>query len=200
MHADLAPSGRRVSLLAEGMGYFGGALVTVALALVTGWYWAELGSAGRLVVVGGAAVALGVAGAAAPGRTGGPARRLQAVFWLVACAALFGFLVLLADDPLRWSGPPAVAFAAAGVMGCAGVLWSLHRHPIQHVAVFVSVVTLVASLVTLLPSAGALPGVAVGVAGLAWGLLAWGGVVRPRAARSYTRCAGHGRRGGGRRR
>ncbi|MFI7542472.1 hypothetical protein [Actinoplanes sp. NPDC049599] len=179
MRAELASSGRRGSLVAESVGYLGGALVIVAMSLATGWYWADLGPAGRLGIVGGAAVALVAAGAVVPGRSGGTARRLRAVLWLMACAALFGFLVLLADDPLGWSGRTAVSFAALGVLPCAGVLWFLHRHPVQHVAVFVLSAALAASLVTHLSSAGSLPGVAVGVTGLVWGLLAWGTVVRP---------------------
>ncbi|GAA3340752.1 hypothetical protein GCM10020358_29490 [Amorphoplanes nipponensis] len=43
-----------------------------------------------------------------------------------------------------------------------------------------SFVVLAASLVALLPSAGVLPGGGGRRRGLAWGLLAWGGVVRPR--------------------
>ncbi|GAA3336526.1 hypothetical protein GCM10020358_09030 [Amorphoplanes nipponensis] len=180
MSADVPPSVRRGSLLPEGLGYLGGALVAVALSLATGWYWADLGRAGRLAVVGGAAVAFAVAGAAVPAGTAGVARRLRAVLWALACAALFGFLVLLADDSFGWSGRTALSFAAALVLPCAGALWALHRNPLQHVVTYVSFVVLAASLVALLPSAGVLPGVAAGAAGWAWGLLAWGGVVRPR--------------------
>ncbi|WP_214403811.1 DUF2157 domain-containing protein, partial [Pseudonocardia lacus] len=61
-----APPHRGASLVAEGLGYVGGALVLVAAVLIAGTFWDALGAGGRLALVLVAAGLLLGVGAAAP--------------------------------------------------------------------------------------------------------------------------------------
>ncbi|WP_007023164.1 DUF2157 domain-containing protein, partial [Saccharomonospora iraqiensis] len=56
-------TGRTPSPVAEALGYVGGVLVLVAVGLVAGRYWSELGVAGRLSIAFGTAALLLAAGA-----------------------------------------------------------------------------------------------------------------------------------------
>lgn len=190
LRADVPRPAPRTGLLAEGLGYLGGALVVAGLGLVAGRYWEQLGSAGRLAVMGAAALLLAVAGAVVPRAAKGPFARLRAVVWLCACGAVLGLLLLLADDPIGWDGEAALSFASAGASLCAAGFWAAHRHPVQHIAAYLSVLLLGGSLVALLPHAGSLPGLAIWALGAAWALLAWGGLVRPAMLGRWLGAAG----------
>lgn len=179
MRAGATSPARRTGLVAEGLGYLGGALVMVALGLVAGQYWTELGSVRRLAVVAAAALVLAAAGAAVPRAVEGSLARLRAVLWLAASGAVGGFLMLMADDRFGWTEEASLSFAACGALLCAAGFWAAHRHPVQHVAAYVSGLLLAASLVALLPHPGTLPGLAIWSLGVAWALSAWGGLVRP---------------------
>ncbi|MGA5298407.1 DUF2157 domain-containing protein [Nucisporomicrobium flavum] len=177
LRADLPAPPRRAGLVAEGLGYLGGALVAVAAGLVAGEFWAELGRVGRPVVVGAIALLLAGAGVMVPSSTGSAAR-LRAVLWSGACGAVLG-TVLLADELAGWGAETALVVAAAGALLCAAVFWALSRHPLQHATAFAAGLLLAAAVVGLLPHPGVLPGLAVWAVGVAWGLAAWAGVVRP---------------------
>ncbi|MEV4703026.1 DUF2157 domain-containing protein [Actinoplanes sp. NPDC049316] len=177
LRADVPAPPRRAGLVAEGLGYLGGALVAVASGLVAGEFWDELGRVGRPAVVGSVALLLAVAGAVVPARRGSAAR-LRAVLWAGACAALLGAL-LLTEELTGWSAEGTLALAATGMLVCAAAFWALFPHPLQHVTAYAAGVLLGAALTGLLPHPGVLPGLTVWALGLAWGLAAWGGVVRP---------------------
>jgi hypothetical protein len=85
MRADVpAPAGRG-PLIVEGVGYLGATLIVAALVLLAERYWAEFGKAGRLLVVGAAAL-LAMAGAAVPRRGDSWLVPLRALLWLAAVA------------------------------------------------------------------------------------------------------------------
>jgi hypothetical protein len=179
MRADVpVPSGRG-PLIVEGVGYLGATLVVTALVLLAEQYWTDLGDAGRLLIVGGATVVLGVAGAAVPRREDGWLVRLRALLWLACCGAVFGFLLLLSDDWFGWDVDTGVTVAAAGTLLCAAGFWALHPHPVQHAATLVAVLVLAGWSVALLPDPGMLPALAIWATGVAWALLAWGGWLPP---------------------
>jgi hypothetical protein len=167
-------------LVGEALGYLGGVLVIVALGLVAGRYWSELSTAGRLVVTGATTVLLLVAGAAAPRRRGGAGARLGAVLWLAAAVGLAAFLGLAGAEAFGWREEAVATFAAGGAALLASGLWYLHRHPILHLAVLAGTVAAVTAATTLLTDSVLLPGVAAWGTGLAWALLAWGGLLPPR--------------------
>lgn len=178
MRAVVVPT-REAGLVVEALGYLGAVLVPVALGLVAGNYWTELGVGGRLAVVGASSLLLGVAGAAVPRGASGPVGRLRAVLWLAACAGVFTFLVLLADDPMRWTDEAGLSLAAGGALIAGAGFWLVHRHPVQHITTYAAGLLFAGSLVAQLPHVGMLPALSVWGIGVAWALGAWGGLVRP---------------------
>jgi nucleotide-binding universal stress UspA family protein len=166
--------------VAEAMGYLGGAIIVVALGLVVSWYWDALPDAARLSLVGGAALIMGAAGLLVPRGMGVAGLRLRAVLWLAATAGTVGFLALMGDEVLHWEGEVVTTFATGTATLIAAALWAAHRHPVQHAAVLPLLVAAAAAGTGLLPHVGALPGAAIWAVGVAWALLAWGGVLQPR--------------------
>ncbi|GID31589.1 DUF2157 domain-containing protein [Paractinoplanes brasiliensis] len=179
MRADLPPEASHRSLIAEGLGYVGGSLVAIALIVISSQYWTEIGTAGRLIVVGLSALVLASAGRLTPPRADGPAGRLRAVLWAGATATTFAWLLLAGRDLLGLNAEEAMAVAAAGAVICASAFWAAHRHPLQHVVAWLSLLVMAAALVDLLPGPDLLPWAGIWATGLAWGLLSWGEVIRP---------------------
>jgi hypothetical protein len=163
------------SLVTEGLGYVGGALVLVAALTIADRYWGELGSAARIALVLGASVLLVVAGAvvAAPARSAG--YRLRAVTWALAVVATGGWLALLAEQVLGTDDERTVLCAAGGAALLAAALWWRHRTALQQ-AVFVAAITVaVGTAASLLPADdGTLVGLALWGWGTAWLLVGAG--------------------------
>jgi hypothetical protein len=173
-------TGRGTSLVTEAIGYLGGVIILVASGLVTGWYWSDLSTLVRLLLAGAVTVLLLAGGASVSTRVGMATRdRLRSVLWLLASAALAGFLGLLANEEFGWRDERLACFAAAGTALTSAVLWYLHRHLLQHAATFVPVAVAVGTGTWLLARSGDLPAAAVWVVGAAWAALAFGGVLRP---------------------
>lgn len=183
MAADVGPPARtppQRSLLAEALGYFGGALLVVAVGLVVGQMWPGLPTAARLVLAGGAAVGLVGAGTAVPANWGPVGVRLRSALWLAAVAVTGGFLAVLASAAPGPVDEHAGLLVGTGTTALAGTLWWRHHRLAQHVAVLVSAAVLALSVADLLPHVGDGPAAAVWAVGVVWVVLAWGGVVRPR--------------------
>lgn len=177
------PASSRSSLLAEALGYVGGVLVLVAAVTLTGRFWDELGTGGRLAVAAVAALVLFVAGVAAPAPHTGASGRLRAVVWLLSVAALAAAVGLFGHEVLALADDVMVLLAAACAAVYAGLLWQRHDAVPQHVAFIAALVVTAGSAAALLPGpAGEPPWLAVWGAGFAWVLLGWGGVVAPRSA------------------
>jgi hypothetical protein len=164
----------RAALLAETIGYAGGALVIVAGLYLAGELWPDIPTGAALALAAVACAALGAAGAAL--RTSGspPARRLRSVLWLMSTASLAAFTGLLGGQVWQLSpaGTTLVTAAAAGVYGAAQ--WWRTRAALQHLAVFASAAVLVGTAVVQLG-----PGLGDWAPGLGiWALSAlWGGAV-----------------------
>jgi hypothetical protein len=171
------PRTPRAALVTEALGYLGGVIILVALGLVAGSLWDELSVGVRLALIGVITVLLLVAGALIPARLGVTGTRLRSVLWLASSAALAALLGLSASEWTSWSDETLVMFAALGTALYSAVLWWAHRHLLQQVAVFVALLVSVGTGVSLLPDAGALPGLAVWGVGAAWLALAWGGLI-----------------------
>jgi hypothetical protein len=181
---DPGPPPRRAggSLVAEGLGYAGGALVLVAAGLIAGRFWDVLGPAGRLALVAAAAALLVGVGAAAPAAATESGRRLRAVSWLLAVAAAAGALGLLADEIIGLPGEWTLLVAALGAAGLAAVLWARSPTPAQHAGFVAAAVFAAGAAAALLPDGDEdAVGVAVWGGGVVWLLLGWGAVVRGRA-------------------
>ncbi|MEV4347517.1 hypothetical protein AB0J83_23945 [Actinoplanes sp. NPDC049596] len=181
MRAGLPGGASRRSLVSEGLGYLGGSLVTVALIVLSSHYWTELGTAGRLIVIGAAGLVLTGAGVITPGRAGAAAARLRAVLWLAAVVTAFAWMLIAGRDLLDLGFDGAFAVAAAGALACAGTFWAAHHHPVQHAGAWLPWLVLAGALVALGLDEDLLPWAGIWAARLAWGLLAWGDLLRPAA-------------------
>jgi len=138
MRADVGPAGpsaptmpaaspetdhRQASLAIEALGYLGSVLIVVASLLLASEYWADLSTVGQLIVVGGAAVALLLAGFAVPERLGPAGTRMHAVLWLGATVATAGFLGLFGHEVLGWYGEDLALLVFVGATALAAALW-----------------------------------------------------------------------------
>lgn len=170
------------SMVTETLGYLGGVIVIVGAGLVVSQFWAELSELARVVIVGGVAIALVVAGALIPAALGGVRTRLCALLWTLAVGAVAGASSILFSEilgtPQNWA-PTLIGGATALV---AVSLWAW-RSTILQQAVAVGAMALTigsgAALVDVTWNIGAL---AVWLLGVLWIGLGWGGVLRPEPA------------------
>jgi hypothetical protein len=155
-------------VLAEVLGYLGGA-VTIVTAIVLGdQLWESLAVAVRLLVLVAVTAAAVGAGAGLQDHRG-PAGRLAGFLWLVAVVALAGTVVVAADGPLGWDErDTALAACLVGLLAAA-VMWWLRRETLQHVAVFAGLLaTVLAGLARFEPDRLDLAPIAVWLLGLGW--------------------------------
>lgn len=177
---------RRTSLLIEALGYLGGVIILTAIILVVSQFWEDFTAPVRLSTIGAAFVLLLIAGFVVPQSLGGPGIRLRSVLWLGATMAWAGVVGFSGNEYLDLTDERLGLFTAAFAVPMAAILWFLHRQPLQHVAFLVSITVVAGTAVALLPdpsigvAAESLPGAMIWGVGVAWFLLAWGGIVRPR--------------------
>src|SRR5207248_854587 len=121
----------RFSLLSEALGYVGAALVLGAGLVVLARAWRDLGTAGKLSVLG--AVAIGLASAArwAEWTTGNAGRRLAAVLWTMSTGALAAFSGVVARDAMGLSDPASVVGIGLGWSAFALFLRLRRPNPLQ---------------------------------------------------------------------
>lgn len=168
------------SVVAEALGYLGGVVVLVGALLLGARVWDQLSVAGRLAVLGVAAVALVAAGLAVPARLGPAGQRLRAVLWTVslgataATAGVFAYEVL----DLRAQRVALVASAAAAVLGVA--LFLVGRALLVQIGAGIAVLVAAGTLTAVVVGPESAPGVAVWAGGAVWALLGWGEVLPPR--------------------
>ncbi len=172
----------RGPIVAEALGYVGGVLVLIGAVTIALTYWGEMGIAGRLAVLFGAAGVLLIAGTAVPARRVQAAHRLRSVCWLLSVVLFGAGVSLLAQDVFRLDDHTGLLSTGCAAV-FAGVLWWLHRTvPLQAITVFALAMT-ASSAVYLLPNGFEyLPGLAVWGLGVGWLLLAEGGVIAARRA------------------
>ncbi|MFV0463967.1 MAG: DUF2157 domain-containing protein [Nostocoides sp.] len=202
MRTDLAAGGSATSpgsshrpspasIAVEALGYVGGAIIVVGIGLLLSRWWADLGAWGRIALVGLVTLALVGAGMLVPTRTG-PGQRLQPVLWLAATVGTAFTTGLLADHALSPQSPWTAAAAALAAAAVSAGLWSIGRHPVQHVST-----ALAAAIAAMLATAAATsptetwlwPGLAMCAVGTGWALLADRSLVRPRRIGLYVGAA-----------
>jgi hypothetical protein len=174
---------RRSSLIAEVLGYLGGALAVVAVWVFIAQFWADLETWGKLTLVGVMTVGFVAAGALVRNGSSDTSRRLAGFLWFLAVVGVAGWFGVLADSALDASGDAAALWASAPSFATALVLWLLHRKTLQLAALVVASHSLVLSLLSQLNSAPSdWFGLVVWAIGVACVLLAWGDVLAPKAA------------------
>lgn len=167
---------RRISLIAEALGYVGTALALAGAAVGLGQAWDDIPGWGRLAAAGGATVLLWLGGLILLRQSEPAFRRLQSVLWFLAVGAAVWFLVVLGIEYLGLSDDERLALlVGAGSAVLAGLLWAFRRLALQHAALFGTLLVTLVGIVLCLP--GRAPiwgfGLAVWALGVAWGVAGW---------------------------
>ena len=172
----------RAALLAEVIGYAGGALVIVAGLYLAGELWPDIPTGAALALAAVACAALGAAGVALSTSGSPPARRLRSVLWLLSTASLAAFMGILGNQVWQLSpaGTTMAAAAAAGLYGA--VLWWRTRAALQHLAVFASAAVLVGTAVAQLGLGNWALGLGIWTLSALWGGAVSRGYLLPRGA------------------
>jgi len=110
-----APAGprSRVPVVAEALGYLGGALALGGVVLVLADRWSDLATGSRLALALAGVVLFGVAGALTPADTDPALARLRAFLWLLSSAATAVAAAVLVTDDRGLSPEAAVACVPA---------------------------------------------------------------------------------------
>lgn len=151
-----APRPRRVSAVAEALGYLGGALTTIGLCLLVGRSWPDMATAVRLALSGSAAVALVVGGALVREQTNPALARLRWVLWLASTAAAALFAGVVGADALDLGRNAVVLLCAGTVTVESGLLWWWRPRPLQQLTCIAGFAVFVGALVSLLGVDGAI--------------------------------------------
>jgi hypothetical protein len=171
------PAGeRRISLIAEALGYVGTALALAGAAVGLGQAWEDIPAWGRLAVAAGATVLLLLGGAILLRQTEPAFRRLQSVLWFLAVGAGVWFLVVLAVEYLGLEDDERMMLlVGAGSAVLAGLLWAVRRDALQHAALFATLLAALVGAVLCLPGEAPiwLYALVVWALGVAWGLAGW---------------------------
>src|SRR5215475_7133136 len=177
-----AESPRRAPLVVEALGYLGGVVAVVAAVVAVDQLWPGSPTGAERACAAAGTVALGAV-AALMRIDGEPALgRLRSVLWLLSTVSLVAFMGVLAAQVWDLSPARATLVAAGVATPYAALLWWRTRAPLQHLATFAGATVVTGSgIASLAPGHGAwLPGLAVWVLSLAWGVAAHLGYLPPR--------------------
>ena len=174
------PQDRRVSPMAEVVGYIGGVLATVAAITVASQFWSELHTWAQLGIFALVAVAMWLAGRSVREVDDLAAGRLGGTLWFLSTAATAALAWIAGDRLLNFEWRQATMLMGAIATVHAGALWWVRRGALQQIALFAGVVTTAMAALALLPSPpDDMYGLAVWALGIAWLALAWSRVVAP---------------------
>ena len=160
---------RRISVIAEALGYVGGMLGIVGLVLLVSRYWEDMANGGRLALSAGGLLLFVVAGALVHEETDDTFARLRWFLWLLATAAA-GVLSGVLDDAIfdAEHGQRTVLTVAIGIMVISAVLWAWRERPVQQ-ATFLASLSVVAGVgVAQLGGSLWVSGIAVWCVGVAY--------------------------------
>jgi hypothetical protein len=124
--------------LTEALGYVGSSLIVLAVIVLIGRNWHDFSFAIRVVIPAVACLLLLGAGLAVPAKSGGVARRVQAVLWTASAGLLMGTLSVVGADGFDWEPSHVVQFAAGLTAIFTVTLWARSGVAILHVALFVA--------------------------------------------------------------
>ena len=178
-----APAGeRRISLIAEALGYVGTALALAGAAVGLGQTWEDIPTWGQLAIAVGVTALLVVGGLILLRQTEPAFRRLQSVLWLLAVGAAAWALVVLGVEVLDLEDDERmVLLVGAGTAALAALLWIVRSTALQHGALFATLLAAFIGAVLCLP--GEAPiwvyALLVWALGTAWALLGWRRKIEP---------------------
>lgn len=188
------PGDEGIAVWQEAFGYLGGTLVLSAGGLLLGEFWDALTVPGQLTIFAVVAVVLTVIGYLVPADREAAFRRLSSLL-LAAGTVATGWLVGFGGTELTSISEEAVVLLASSAGAAHGlVTWRTRVSPLQQIVTFAALSTAIGAAGAALdvrPSA-LVGGLLVATAGLVWGLLTWGEIVRPRVTGYLLAGAGLG--------
>ena len=121
-----------------------------------------------------------VAGGFTPAAAGAVQHRLRSVLWLASTGVATGALGILAADVLDTSDADTFLIVAGGTAGYTAALWAAGRAFVQQAAMVVSAAVTAAALINRGDFSDDLPGLGPWAVGVAWAVLGWLEMARPR--------------------
>lgn len=170
---------RRISVVAELLGYLGGVLATVGAMLLAAQFWQDLSIWTRLALLGLVAMALWAAGAVIHEHADPALWRLRGVLWLLSSAAVAFFAALLGADVLDLDGEAVTLVAGLATAIHAGALWWLRPRALQQLACLAGVVATVGGGVAVIGGGRTAVGLSIWAVGVGWVLLGWPRLLPP---------------------
>jgi hypothetical protein len=178
---EKAAQPHRSSLIAEVLGYLGGALAIVALWVFIAEYWNDLETWAQLTLIGVLTLAFLSAGVWARTSPSEAIKRLASFLWFLAVAGISGWFAVLATGTLNVTGVATSLWITIPAFVVALTLWLSLRKVLQVAAVVGAAHAIVLSLLAQLkPMPSDWFGLVTWSIGVACVLLAWGGVLTPR--------------------
>jgi hypothetical protein len=170
----------RSSLIAEVIGYLGGALAIVAVWVFLAEYWNDLRSWAQLTLIGVLTIAFLAAGAWTRSSHNEALKRLSSFLWFLAVAGVAGWFAVLTTETLDVNNETTALWIAIPAFLVALVLWQLLPKALQVIALVGSGHALVLSaLAQLEPAPFDWFGLIVWSIGVGCVFLAWGHVLEP---------------------
>lgn len=171
----------RSTLIAEVLGYLGGALAIVALWVFVAQYWGKLETWAQLTLIGVLAVGFFAAGAWARMGTSEAVKRLAAFLWFLAVLGIAGWFGVFSESVAVAKGDTQALWIAVPTFIAAFFLWLTLRKVPQLAALVAATHVLILSLLAQLnPAPTDWFGLVIWSIGVAGVLLTWGGVLTPR--------------------
>jgi hypothetical protein len=175
------PRPTKTALVAEILGYLGGALALVAAIVLVGQFWTQLEVWARIALIGVTAAFVGGVAYALGGSASAAIVRLSAFLHVLSTLALAVFVGLLLAEVADASEEVTLTWAAGSALVNSAWLWWRRKGTLQQAALFVALAVTAMSALNLFDALEAeFAGLGLWGLGLAWGLLAWGGLVPPR--------------------
>lgn len=173
---------RRSSLIAEVIGYLGGALAIVAVWVFLAEYWNDLRSWAQLALIGVLTIAFLAAGAWTRLSDNEAMRRLSGFLWFLAVAGVAGWFAVLSTGTLDVSDKAIALWITIPAFAVALALWLLLPRALQVIAlVAASHAVVLSALGQLDPAPFDWFGLVVWGIGVGSALLAWGSVLEPKS-------------------
>ncbi|MGH8897039.1 MAG: hypothetical protein ACRDZ4_08470 [Egibacteraceae bacterium] len=172
---------RRRPRVGEAIGYLGGALAVVSALALASQFWADLQVTAQVSMLVLTGLALWAGGRWVAGEGGSPGDRLAGLLWLLSAVAMAGAAGVAADGA-RANGTVALLAAGSAAVAWGLPLWCARTGALQQLPVFGGIALAVLSGLEEVTRGGLAEagGVMLWVIGLAWAMLAWGTLVRPR--------------------
>lgn len=172
---------RRVPLVAEVLGYLGGSLALIAAFILVGEFWADLESWARLLLVGAGTAAFLTAGWYIRNIANEAVQRLSSFSWALATVGVGFWFGLLAHDVLETETETSFLIASAAALVVGFGLYRMSPRSLQQLLMGSALAsTALSALAHLDQPPEEFYGLAIWGLGVAFLLLAWGDLLRPK--------------------